>query len=277
VANLHKIKKNLKAVSAIKAITATYREISQKEMKDIREKALRNREFIEKLSKMCTVARKSYLLEKEENGEDTVKGKKKTVSIFFSANSKFYGALVLAVWRDIPEFMKTTDNDLLIIGEVGKRLVEKNNPDKKFSYFQLDDERPSKEELKAIIDFIKKYDRIIAFHGRFKTILNQETGRTNISAESGDEEEEDVPSYLFEPSPEDILKFFEKELIAAFFNQAFLEHRLSRHATRMVAMHRAEENAKERREKLTREIKKIEKRTMDKKQLEIIIPYHLWK
>jgi len=279
VANFRKIKEKLKAVSAIGVITATYREVSQKEMNDIRGRALKNRDFIEELSRMCSIAKKSYLAEKEGKDEEVVAQKKeKTVSVFFSANSRFYGSLILDVWRSVFAFLKNKESDLVIIGEVGKNLVEKSNPDTKFSYFNLDDENPTEEELKKVIDFIKNYDTIIAFHGRFKTILSQEVGATNISAEAKNpKDDESIPSYLFEPSPEAVLEFFEKELIAAFFNQAFLEHRLSRHATRMVAMHRAGENAKERRKKLESTWNKINKRIVDKKQLEIVIPYHLWK
>jgi len=281
VANFRKIKDNLKAVSAIETITATYREVSQKEMNDVRKKALKNRDFIEKLSRMCAMAKKSYLLEKKKEGkeEEIVKPKKeKSISIFFSANSRFYGSLILAVWRETLKELEKTGGDLLVVGKVGKNLIEKSNADMKFAYFNLDDEKPSEEEMIKIIEHIKEYDTITAFHGRFKTILSQEVKQTNISGGVDESKGDvDVSSYLFEPSPEAVLEFFEKELIAAFFRQVFLEHRLSRHATRMVAMHKAGENAKERKEKLEKEAKKIQKREMDKKQLEITIPYQLWK
>ncbi len=273
-----KIKGNLKAVSAIETITTTYREISQKEMNDIREIALRNRDFIKELSRVCAMAKKACLAEGIKIEEKINQNKKDKVLIFFSANSRFYGTLILEVWRKTLNHLNEEGGDLIVIGEVGKNIVEKINLKKEFHYFELNDDKPTDEEIKKIVDFIKNYKEIIAFHGMFKTILSQKVIQSFISKEiSTKEVEEDITKYLFEPSPEEVLSFFEEELIKAFFNQTFLEHRLSRHATRMVAMHHAVENAKERKKNLNGQIKKIKKRLMDKKQLEITIPHQLWK
>ena len=81
---------------------------------------------------------------------------------------------------------------------------------------------------------------------------------------------------MFEPSPEDILEFFETELISAFFNQAVLEHRLSRYAARMVAMYQATENAKEIKRKLKIKQKKLERQLSNKKQIELFAGFQLW-
>ena len=273
-----KIKENLRAVSAIETITATYREISQKEMNEIRGMALKNRNFIQELSRVCAMAKKSCFVDEKGIEEKIFDKKKDRVFIFFSANARFYGTLILEVWRKVIDHLNKEKGDLIVVGEVGKNIVEKTNFKKKFFYFELNDDKPKEQEIKKIIDFIKDYKEIIAFHGMFKTILSQEVVQSFVSKEISTEDvKEDVTSYLFEPSPEEVLRFFEKELIRAFFNQTFLEHRLSRHATRMVAMHHAVENAKERKEKLDGQIKKNKKRMMDKKQLEITIPYQLWK
>ncbi|NCO80493.1 hypothetical protein GW869_01825, partial [bacterium] len=86
----------------------------------------------------------------------------------------------------------------------------------------------------------------------------------------------EVKSYLFEPPLEAILEFFETELMSAFFNQTLLEHRLSRYATRMVAMYQATENAEKIREKLETEQKKLERQLLNKKQIEVFSGFQLW-
>ena len=144
-------------------------------------------------------------------------------------------------------------------------------------YFELDDEKPERERVKGIIEFVKNYEEIIIFHGRFHTVLFQKVVQTNISGGITLEKElGEIKSYLFEPSPEAVLEFFETELMSAFFNQAVLEHRLSRYATRMIAMYQATENAKKIREKLKIEQKKLERQLLNKKQIEVFSGFQLW-
>ncbi len=272
-----KINESLKAISVIETIATTYREVSQREVDRIRDMALKNRYFIEELSRVCVLAKKSIVAENGSKTGTVSDGRKDKCFCFFSANARFYGSLILDVWRTTFYHLNEEGADLVVIGEVGKNLIEKGNPDLDFTYFELDDDRPSEEQIGKIIKFIKDYKEISVFHGKFKTVLTQEVTRSDISkngvAEGSDGE---IPSYLFEPSPEAVLEFFETELIGAFFNQAFLEHRLSRHAMRMVNMYSAGENAKERKKKLGEKLKKVKKRLADRKQLEIIIPYQLW-
>jgi F0F1-type ATP synthase gamma subunit len=64
--------------------------------------------------------------------------------------------------------------------------------------------------------------------------------------------------------------------MAAFFSQTILEHRLSRYATRMIAMYQATESAKERRKELEREQKKLTRQLLNKKQIEMFSGLQLW-
>ncbi len=272
--NPKEIKEELKAISAIKTITVTYQEVSQNKMNEIREEALKNREFIERLSRVYASAKIAYLNDDEA---EPLKKKKGEVVVFISANARFYGSLLWDVWKTSSDYLKGKDADLVVIGDVGKYLVQNSDVGEDFSHFELHDEEPEKDQVKKIIEFIENYERITVFHGKFKNILKQESSKTNISGEAIDKDIDVDADYLFEPSPKEVLDFFEKELITAFFNQAFLEHRLSRHATRMVAMHRASENAKEEIEKLEQKKTRVKRQLLDKKQFEITAPYQLWK
>lgn len=271
------IQEKIKAVSAIETITVTYQEVSQNKMNEIREEALRNRKFIGKLSSVYSSAKDAYLRELEDDQVDIFKEKKDAeVVVFISANARFYGALIWKVWVKLKEYLKENGAHLVVIGEVGKFMAENEYGDD-FEYFDLDDEDPKEKEVKKLIDFIKNYRKISVFHGEFKNILKQNAVITNISGEIEEREADKGDSYIFEPSPKEVLKFFESELITAFFNQAYLEHRLSRHATRMVAMHRASNNAEEEIEELQKKKSRLKRSLLDKKQFEITAPYQLWK
>jgi len=279
---LKEIKENLKAISNIETITKTYQEVANLRMNKIRQRVLNNREFIEELSRVYTLAKKSYLVQLKK-GEATkveepfIKRGGKRVVVFLSCNERFHGTLILDIWRELSNYLAENKADLTVAGRMGKYLAESSGFGLKMFCFDLDDDEPKKEEIKNIIKFIKNYEEIIIFHGRFQTILSQKVVQSNISGGVTMEKElAEVKSYLFEPSPEAVLEFFETELMSAFFNQAVLEHRLSRYTTRMIAMYQATENAKERKRKLEIEQKKIERQLLNRKQIELFSGFQLW-
>jgi ATP synthase F1 gamma subunit len=266
---LKKIEKNIRTISYIENISRVYQEIAQMRMNQIREMVLRNREFIEELLKVYKVVR-GFLFEKKRIE------KKKRVLVFLSSNERFYGSLILDIWREIEKFFKEKGGDLAIVGKMGRYLVERSNLKLNFFYFDLDDEKPELEKIKEIVDFVKAYEEILVFHGRFKTVLNQEVEITNIGGRET-EKEKIEKSYLFEPSPEEVAWFFEEELLFSFFNQVLWDHQLSRYATRMVSMYRAQENAKKLKEKMRIKMEKLKREIYNKKQIEQFASYKLWR
>lgn len=275
---LRKIKENLKTLSTIETITKNYQEIANLKMNKIRQRVLNNREFIEELFRVYTLAKRSIKKWEARKKEKLfIKGQKKRVIVFLSSNERFYGTLILDIWREILNYLTEKEADLVVVGKIGKYLAERSGFGHKMFYFELNDDNPEKERIKEIIQFVKNYEEIIIFHGKFQTILSQKIVQTNISGEVGSERElAKVKSYLFEPSPEAILEFFETELISAFFNQAIFEHQLSRYAARTVAMYQASQKIKERKRELEKESKKIKCQLFNKKQIELFSGVQLW-
>ena len=270
------VEDNLEAVSAIKTIATTYQEISQKEMSNIRDKALKNRKFISKLGEVYVTTKRAHM-EKEDANMEILQKEKDEVTVFLSANARFYGALLWDVWAETKKHLEKTDSDLVVIAENGRFFAQNSDGVDDFTYFDLKDEEPDEEQVKKIIEFIKKYKKITVFHGEFENILKQSSKKTVIPGKLPDDiEGESTEGFLFEPSTEEILRVFETELLTAFFNQTFLEHRLARHATRVVAMHQAGENAKERQENLKMRLTRMKRKELDKKQFEITGPLQLW-
>lgn len=275
---VHQIKKKINITYLIETIASAYQEISQREMNKIREMTLKNRQFMEKMIETYSELKKASLLEEPEEKEKkpTMAAKKERAVIFLSTNARFYGSFMLEIFKKVFYFLKKSKGDLVVVGEVGKNLVEKTNPDLKFHYFSMDDEKPTEEEVKKLIEFLRNYQELIFFHGKFKTILTQEVSQTVISEKIPEKEIKTQSAYLFEPSKEAILDFFEKEMMKNFFLQIFLEHRLSRHATRMVQMYRIKERAKERREELEKLKRRFKWQNFDKRQMEITLSSKLW-
>jgi len=158
---LKKIKESIRTISYIENIARIYQEVARIRMNEIREMVLKNREFIEELLKV-------YRLVRGVQFEKRKVEKKERVLVFLSSNERFYGSLILDIWREVEKFLKERGGDLAIVGRMGKYLAERSGLKLNFFYFDLDDEKPELEKVKEIVEFLKGYDEILVFHGKFR-------------------------------------------------------------------------------------------------------------
>ena len=278
MATIKEIEEDIDLVSTIKEITSTYQTLANMRVRRIQDQVLRTRTFLEGVAQIYHHAKKAYLGSLEEDSLEQasfVRRNKKRATIFLSANERFYGTLLLDTWNKVQNYVKNNSTDLIVVGDIGKHLVEENNLEEA-KFFELDDESPTEEQKRMILEHIKNYEDIVVFHGRFKTAFRQKPTRTNVSGGvTLKQRPKEVKDYIFEPSPKAILEFFEEEIIGALFNQTLLEHQLARFASRMVAMDQASQNADEKLDNLQHKATKLQKRVQNKKQLDRIIRSNL--
>lgn len=288
--SLKKIKEELEALEIISTITSVYQEIAQIRINQIRESVLKNRSFLEELAKIYQKVKVAYLLTtKKQEGlrekgwlEKTtfLKKKKEIATIFLSANQPFYGNLIYNIWEGVCEFLEEKkEAELIVVGKIGKSLVPLSFPSKHYFYFDLDDDKPSEEEIKKIVEFAKNYQTVLVFHGKFESITKQVVAISEISGALPIhvEEKKIAKQYLFEPSPEEIFQFFETEIFSSLFKHTVFEHLLAKFSARLVAMYEATEKSKEIKKKLELERKKIKRELFNKKQIDLFSGYQLWK
>ncbi len=279
MASLKKNKNDLETISQISLITSIYQEIAHLRMVEIRQAVLKIREFLDGLDRVYHLAKRSFFasLGKKSEGIPYISKKQGEVAVFLSANEFFYGSLISDIWQKIQEYLKEREADLVVVGRMGKYLAEASGLGMKIFYFELDDEKPERERVKGIAELVKNYKKIVVFHGKFETVLSQNAVMTDISGGITFEEKiSEIKNYLFEPSPETVLEFFETETVSALFNQTILEHRLARYATRMMAMYQATKNTKKIKKGVEKNKKKLEQQILDKKQIEIFSGFKLW-
>jgi len=272
---LKEIKKNLEMISTIKSIVSTYQEIANLRMKQIREKVLKNREIFRELLNTYQRIKSAYLFSLKKGWIKKEKisfrrAEKERVVVFLSANQFFYGTLILDIWREVQKYLEQNIADLVVVGKTGKYLAESSGFGDKMFYFELNDVKPEEQRIREILEFIKNYKKIIVSHGKYEKVLSQKSIMSEISGELPFEEKfEKVYSYLFEPSPEAVLEFFETEIIVVLFNQTILEHQLARYASRVMAMYQATENTKNLEQKLSIVENKLKRQKLNKKQIEL--------
>lgn len=282
--SLKQSQENLKLISSLKDITSAYQTLSNMRMNQIQDEVLNTRNFLEGVAKIYNHAKSAYFSASKENIDEAstsisfLRKNEKKVVVYLSANERFYGTLLLDTWREVQNYLgiNNGETDLVVAGEIGRGLIKNQSSASGIEhYFRLDDENPSPEEIKRIFNFINDYEEIIVFHGRFQTPLRQDPVKTNVSGGVSFEQEIETREYLFEPSPEEILKFFENEIREALFKQSVLEHQLARFASRMIAMDQATQNADEKIEKLKYKANRLKNQAENKKQLNRVIRSNL--
>lgn len=279
MATIKEIEEDIDLVSTIKDITSTYQTLANMRVRRIQDEVLRTRTFLEGVAQIYHHAKTAYLGSLEEGSLEQasfIRRNKKRATVFLSANERFYGTLLLDTWNKVQKYAKNHSTDLIVVGDIGKHLVEKQKQTSETKHFELDDENPTEEQKRMILEYIKKYEDIVVFHGRFKSAFRQIPIKTSISGGiTLEKTPEETKNYIFEPSPKAILEFFEEEIIGALFNQTLLEHQLARYASRMVAMDQASQNADDKLDKLQHKATRLEKRVQNKKQLDRIIRSNL--
>src|SRR4030042_4409429 len=216
---------------------------------------------------------------KQTEEPSLIKRNGKTLLVCLTANEHLYGNLILNIWYQFVTDLKADrKNEAVVAGIFGRYLMKNEKIEiPSTNYFSLEDDKPTKNQLSKIINFISKYEKIIIYYGQMISVLEQNSTRASITGNIFQEKKvTDSKNYLFEPSPEKIMGFFETEIISALFIQKVYEHELAKFASRTVAMDQATENANEMLKKLNRDFNTLHKQILNRKQLEVFAGFGLW-
>ena len=127
---------------------------------------------------------------------------------------------------------------------MGKGLFSSMFPGKPFAYFELPDYGVDREKLEEVIKHLVQYEEIRIYYGKFQSVVTQKPEKRSIRAGTQVRSESNAPKvdYIFEPTIEDILMFFETQIFASLFDQSLRESQLAKFASRILAMDRARQN-----------------------------------
>lgn len=285
-----------------KLIAQAYEEIAVMKMRKVRNSVIKTREYLTKLSDVFFDVKKAHKrieelqkkmkenIDKKQSGKDlkikdaTVKVKKPSVSVFLSANTSLYGDLINKIFRLFLEKSQKDDSDIIIIGRVGRRLYEESSHSKKYLYFEIPDEQITVESLKPVIFHLVEYQSILVYYGKFESIVTQVPTISNVSGDQpystppdgADKSKSLGLDFLFEPSLETILVFFEELIASSLFRQTVHETQLARLASRVMSMEQAQQNISVQLKRLRSSQIKVNRLDQQKKQLERLAGISLW-
>uniref|UniRef100_A0A7C4TPN0 F0F1 ATP synthase subunit gamma n=1 Tax=candidate division WWE3 bacterium TaxID=2053526 RepID=A0A7C4TPN0_UNCKA len=282
-----KILEEIKDLMSIKTMVQTYEEIAASRMQKVKSSVLSNRDFLNSLYGIYQQVKHSYdeelkLLQKEgkkPNLSEVRPRNGKTVAVFLSSNAGLYGDIIRKTFDLFKKSIQGKELDIIIVGKIGQNLFEgMRSSNQSYKYFELADTASTSEEFSGLISYVTEYSKVIVYHGQFQSILSQIPKEEFMSgevlqADSGVRQEYD---FIYEPSIEKVMSFFEIEIMASIFEQSLHESSLSKYASRMISLDRAVVNIGEkiRYAKFTKQ--RVRHRIINKKQLSLLSSMSLW-
>jgi len=273
------IEAEIEQLRGLEVLAQAYEEIASTRMKKTRTEVLTKRGFLGEISDVFEQVRMSYARQVVQliRSKGLKRGGKitflahngKTVVVFLSANTGLYGEIVRRTFNEFIKEVRNKNVEVTIVGKQGLALYLQEEPNRPYTYFDLPDFAATSRQVGDIIRHIVAYERIHVYYGKFINVVNQSPNLFAIAAEIDLPEEVDKSpeSFIFEPSLEKILMFFETEIFASLFEQTVSESELAKSASRVIAMDKAASNINKYLEALRTERLKEYHRVINRKQL----------
>lgn len=306
------VQEELGFIATLRDLCLSYEEISVMRMQKIRGLVLTTRSFYDRLSRVYYHVKSSYkdrvlqleggesnhlsipidnrfmhtvfkfMLPGSKTAAKSLDKQEKSLSVFISANAKLYGSIVDEVAQLFTKNVTRHKTDIMIIGKLGRSFYKSLPPPaggKNYLYFEVPDLEFSLADLKAIVYHLQKYKHITVYFGQYQSMLTQVPTSSSVTGDLPQEKPGDQQhdaKYLFEPSLETIVHFFETQIFSALFKQTMHENQLARFASRVQAMERALTSIDKQKIVLKAEKRNADRLIDSQKQLQRIAGVSLW-
>lgn len=279
-------------LNQVKTLIETYEEIAANRMRKNRSVVLAARLFNEGLVNMYQEIKASYRKQllalmhkrhvKTDKGFSLMRRNGKTIALLLSSNAGLYGNIVQRISDDFIRYVKENQCDILVIGRQGKKVIEDSLPGRKFIYFELPDTNIESNDVEKLAGILISYEKIYIFYGRFESVGVQRPTVLDVVGQNIEEENQSqtanqpATKYLFEPSLEQIMIFFEEQIFASIIEQTLKESELAKFASRMITLDSASENVKSALKKVDLKKRLLHHREQNKRQQELLLGMSLW-
>ena len=235
-----KEKNELTDLEGLRDVIADYQEVSAIRMRKVKISVLENRDYLTDLNNVYQEAMASYMYYLKRVKKDLSQKKAKSdksVLILMSSNTGLYGPVI----RDtfdlfVKDVQANPKADVVIAGKLGKNWMDDLKLGREYTFIDMQDSK-NEEYFRKLLSIVLDYGTVIVYHGFFESVLNQRPQKTYITGESLPQGEgKTSPLYLFEPSVEEVLDFFENQIFGILFEQALYESSLSKYASRMISL-----------------------------------------
>jgi F0F1-type ATP synthase gamma subunit len=257
---VNEIDNEIGELGTLKSLVNVYGEIALSRMAAVRQTVLFSRLFLDEVTEVFADVQAAYLKQLQLAGSIS-RDKKVTVLshngqkvlVMVAANTRLYGDLTQKTYNAFMEEYRQGGVEATIIGRVGLTMFKEEMGERhQYTYFDYPDDRMDSQAINEIVKHLVQYEEIHLYYGKYKNVITQEPVRYVLSAGKpmGEVGYGSRNAYMFEPSLEEVMRFFEKEIFGSLFDQVIRESQLSKFAARLVAMDRADQQIGEREKKM---------------------------
>lgn len=273
----------------MKNLVETYEEIAAIRMRKTRSQILHYRDFVQGLTQIFQDVKTSYKAQiltlmkaKKITGANRLtlmKHNGKTVAALFSANTGLYGDLVKRTFNLFAEYMrKNPQTEAVIVGRLGQFFFQEAFPGHPYKAFNLPDHIVKADQLQDMTKYLLQYEKILVFYGNFQSLSSQKSVVLKIADDDMQPQKGEVPvRYFSEPSLEEVMIFFEKEIFSSIIEQTLNESDLAKFASRMFTLDKATENIKAKIFEVERQQRMLRHQLNNRKQQSTLSGMFLWK
>ena len=278
------IAEELAFASNLKQIVSAYEEIAVMRIDKVRRRVLSARLFRQELSFVFSRVRASHNNDVQRALKEKSKHQPlKKATVLLSTNSRFSGPITSRVSGAFLRHVKQHPSDLVVVGQVGKEHVQSVLPDAKFTYFPLPNHQPGNNDLAPLVKHLLQYQSSAIFFGHFANLIEQKPSFVELGTQESEKQTTSHawggPSgeyYYFEPSLEEVVKFFNDQILATLVGLTSGESWLSLLGSRITAMEQASGNIGRQLSSLHMEKLRADRRRRSKKQRDRLAGMSLW-
>lgn len=268
---------------SLMTIMETYQEIAATRMQHVRTYVISSRDFLLSINTVFQQVKSSYKINNLPRGKaglrqiSFIKHNGKTIFILISANTGLYGDIIRRTFDLFAKAIRKETGDIAIIGRVGLKLFQEEFPKKKFMYFELSDDKIDAASLKKIIPHLIQYEKVLVFYQQFQSIISSQPIITSVSGDILPPDKTDSAiKYLFEPSLDKIMAFFEQQISGSIFEQTVYESQLAKFSSRLVTLDKATENIQKNIKLTMLQKERIKHQYINKEQNQRLASMSLW-
>ena len=286
MANLKAIRIRITSVKSTRQITSAMKMVSAAKLRKAQDKIVRLRPYAGKLHEILVGLSQSLADSEVDNAYGRVSPPDEVLIVVITSNRGLCGAFNANVIKEARRIVSEKYYDQFKNGNLKLLTIGK----KGFDYFRKQSVNMLPEQNRLLNDLTfdnvavvadqimqsftsGEFDRVELIYNQFKNAAVQ-----NLTCEmflplqnvvSG--EEKSVPvDYIYEPSPEEIIKELIPKSLKIQFYKAVLDSFVAEHGARMTAMHKATDNATEMIRDLTLQYNKTRQATITNQILEVV-------
>lgn len=273
-------------LTAFTQFISAYQEITVTQMQTQREVIVKNRSYTEGILDVFVDLKQSLRFQKDKKSQFSFTTNKKNdreVSVFLSFETKFSTSISRKVFEDYMEYVRSHTTDIVIAGEVGRRLYLESNGDiNQIHYLPLSETTSFDKDITALADYVLQYERVTVFNPYFISLVEQTTRMTNITGDiplhesESSLQERQQRKFLYEPEGEKILQFFEAQVCASLLVQSVQEARLATISGRITSLERTYNQVESALYALNNQELKYKRARTNKKQQQRLAGMKLW-